>query len=125
MAKLALNVRLFAASLVLLILPTAPSVAQQIIPGAAPPVQSAPNIIQGVPIQGIPGQVVPSVQSRSEPVRANSSESFAKARESSGGTHVAVQETLTSLLKFGGIPKSVKELRNLESLNERIIVEKS
>lgn len=90
----------------MLLISPASSFAQQIIPGTAPPDQLRPDQLR-------PDQSRP-VQSRSEPARVSSSESFDNARESSGGTRVAVQETLTSLLKFGGIPTSVDELRQLE-----------
>jgi S1-C subfamily serine protease len=42
------------------------------------------------------------------------SETFDSAQRTGGGTQVALEQTLTSLLATGGVPSSIEELRDLE-----------
>ncbi len=68
---------------------------EQIVPGSTKSVLSVP--------QALPQAVPPPI-----------SESFGSGENADGGTSVSIQETLTSLLKNGGVPTSVEQLQELE-----------
>ena len=71
--------------------------AQQIIPEAAVPVRSVPQVT--------PQRVI---------------ESFAGVQPDSGGTNVSLGQTLVSLLKTGGVPESVQQLQDLEKQASKV-----
>ncbi len=80
-----------------------------------------PEVLPGEP--NLPGSTkpvlsVPRVEPQVTPPPVD--DSFHSALTATGGTNVSLQTTLTSLLKLGGVPTSVQQLRELESQTARV-----
>lgn len=69
-------------------------------------------------------QIIPnvtgSVQSVPEVVVRSGPETFASAQQADGGTRLALEQTLTSLLNSGGVPTTVDQLQDLEEQAARV-----
>ena len=88
------------------------------------PVQDFVPGAQGFPEESfIPGSAkpvlsVPRVEPQVSPPAGE--DAFRSVQAATGGTSVALQTTLTSLLKSGGVPTSVDQLRELESQTAKV-----